>query len=56
MQIQSPEISEKITISSGAAEAESTIDSLEALMGKGDQTMYLAKRNGRNRVCSAEEM
>lgn len=46
---------ETITVSAGAAEADSTTDSLKALMERGDKAMYLAKREGRNRVCSAEE-
>lgn len=46
---------EKITISAGAAEADITTETLDALMEKGDMAMYQSKKSGRNRVCSAEK-
>ena len=48
-----PGRNEKITISLGAAEADNSVDSLDKLMEKGDKAMYRAKKEGRNRVCSA---
>jgi predicted signal transduction protein with EAL and GGDEF domain len=44
------------TVSIGAATAESPVTDVDALIARADAALYRAKREGRNRVCSAEEL
>ena len=43
------------TVSIGAATAESPVTDIDALIARADGALYRAKREGRNRVCTAEE-
>jgi diguanylate cyclase (GGDEF)-like protein/PAS domain S-box-containing protein len=41
----------RCTVSIGVATMDEAIDSVEALLKRGDEALYAAKRSGRNRVC-----
>ena len=44
-----------VTISLGIAEINESINSLDHLISNADACLYTAKREGRNRVCAADD-